>query len=124
MNQSNPLAAFLITNSLYIINTLAFALKDTKLQEIQPTDVEKICKYFDCINTIECELEWAQQGNTSASNASRKKKKKHGNGSRAQSNGNTSGTNMANTSHSSAPSTGCNASPSAATTRTHALPLN
>ncbi|KAJ2808561.1 hypothetical protein H4R20_000810, partial [Coemansia guatemalensis] len=73
--------------------------------------MEKICKYFDCINTIECKPKWAQQGNASASNASRKKKMKHSNGSGAQSNGNASGTNVANTSCSSVPSTGHNASP-------------
>ncbi|KAJ2806395.1 hypothetical protein H4R20_001707 [Coemansia guatemalensis] len=124
MDQSNPLAAFLITNNLYVVNTLPFALKDTKPQEIQPADVEKICKYFDRINTIECEPEWAQQGNASASNASRKKKKKRGNGSGAQSNGNALGANAANTSHSSAPSTGRNASQSATTTGTRTSPLN
>ncbi|PIA13545.1 hypothetical protein COEREDRAFT_11302 [Coemansia reversa NRRL 1564] len=112
MVHNNPLAAFLITNSLYMVNTLPFTVKDTKLQEIRPADVEKMCKYFDRINTIDCRPEWTQQGNVSASNV-KKKKKKRGNGSASPSNGNASGTNMANTSRSSVPSAGRNTSPSA-----------
>ncbi|PIA12653.1 hypothetical protein COEREDRAFT_12437 [Coemansia reversa NRRL 1564] len=57
MDHNNPLAAFLITNSLYMM-----------------------CKYFNRINTIDCGPEWTQQGNVSASNV-KKKKKKRGNGS-------------------------------------------
>ncbi|PIA12562.1 hypothetical protein COEREDRAFT_12598 [Coemansia reversa NRRL 1564] len=53
MDHNNPLAAFLITNSLYMVNILPFAVKDTKLQEIRPVDIEKMCKYIDCINTID-----------------------------------------------------------------------
>ncbi|KAJ2607688.1 hypothetical protein H4S08_004740 [Coemansia sp. RSA 1365] len=62
INQSNPLAAFLITNSLYVVNTLPFTLMDTKPQEIQPVEVEKIYKYFDHINTIVCKPRLADTG--------------------------------------------------------------